>query len=104
MSDWENDGMGGLSPLVRALVGAEKLSEWEGSLKERNDRALKRWAVAWGLCQHHNIVLPDARAPVERDYFDFSQARKLEAARSFLDRVKYLKAYARRRGFHHVFT
>lgn len=66
------------------------MSQWEGSLEQRNVEALKRWRLHSNLVKSHGVnPFPDARRPCERAYFEFAQERKLEVAHSFLARLKF---------------
>lgn len=73
------------------------MSDWVGSLEDRNAIALRQWKLRWRIYHLHAIELRDAWGPHERAFLTFSHARKLEAARSFLDRLHYLRAMARAR-------
>jgi hypothetical protein len=66
------------------------MTDWEVTLEQRNAKALKMWRVHMNLVRAYGVaVFPDARRPRERDYFEFAMGRKLEVARSFLDRLHY---------------
>jgi hypothetical protein len=67
------------------------MSEWEGTLEQRNERALKAWQCRRSIPRLH---IPDAQSPRERQYLDYCYSRKLESARSFLDRLRYTHCWA----------
>ena len=72
------------------------MTEWEGTLEQRNKRALKMWRHHAKLVRDHGVnPFPDAQQPAERAYLIFSYSRKLEVARSFLDRLRYMQRWTR---------
>lgn len=65
-----------------------EVTEWEGNCEDRNHLAM----VEWRLRVINGFTYQDAWSPTTRAYLDWAQTRKLEVARSFLDRLKYLKS------------
>lgn len=63
------------------------MTEWPGTLEQRNAHALREFRYKW----ESSLYCPDAWRPMERQYLDYVMGLKLEAARSFLDRLKYTR-------------
>jgi len=61
------------------------MTELQTSIEDRNRAA---W-LEWQLKRQHGFRYHDAWSPNARAYLEWAQGRKLEAARSFLDRLRY---------------